>query len=91
MSKPKPSNQHYYPLYLHQTNQILHKNNPIKIIIPTKMQIHRDKGLYFYYDEKFTFQDKCPNKHYMLMQIEDKGDIDQTYPSQEKGQDDLYL
>ena len=37
------------------------------------MNLRRDKGLCFTCDEKYTFNHKCPNKHYLINQCEDEG------------------
>lgn len=39
----------------------------IKRISSAEMQIHREKGLCFTCDEKYTWNHKCPNKHLMLL------------------------
>lgn len=36
------------------------------------MQLRRDKGLCYYCDEKFSFKHKCPNKHLLLLQVDDE-------------------
>jgi hypothetical protein len=66
LPNPKPPNQ---PL----------KSNPIKNISRAEMQIRREKGLCYYCDEKFSITHKCPNRHFLLLQMED----DETEPPPE--------
>ncbi|GJU68618.1 ty3-gypsy retrotransposon protein [Tanacetum coccineum] len=40
---------------------------PIKKLSPAEMQLHREKGLCFTCDEKFTWNHKCPNKQALLL------------------------
>jgi len=35
------------------------------------MQLCREKGLYFICDEKFYLVNRCPNKHYLLLKMEE--------------------
>lgn len=35
------------------------------------MQMHREKGLCYYCDERFSPQHRCPNKHILLLQLDD--------------------
>ncbi|XP_019455099.1 PREDICTED: uncharacterized protein LOC109356222 [Lupinus angustifolius] len=48
----------------------------IKRMSAAEMQIRREKGLCFTCDEKFSFNHKCPNKQYYLLQY-DPDDADQ--------------
>jgi len=43
----------------------------IKITSPTKMQLCREKGLCFICDEKSYLVNRCPNKHYLLLKMEE--------------------
>lgn len=38
------------------------RNNFVKKISPTEMQLRREKGLCYFCDDKFTFNHKCPNR-----------------------------
>jgi len=48
----------------------------IKKLTMAKQQTRREKGLCFLCDEKFTRQHKCPNKHFMLYQLEATDKVD---------------
>ncbi|XP_019431527.1 PREDICTED: uncharacterized protein LOC109338693 [Lupinus angustifolius] len=50
------------------------KSNPIKHITRAEMQLRREKGMCYYYDDKFSLTYKCPNRHYLLLQIENPDD-----------------
>nr|KYP52353.1 hypothetical protein KK1_025830 [Cajanus cajan] len=47
------------------------KSNVIKKITPAEMQLRREKGLCYFCDDKFTFNHKCPNRQYLLLQTEE--------------------
>ncbi|KAJ1435182.1 Aspartic peptidase domain superfamily [Sesbania bispinosa] len=47
---------------------------PVKRLSPSEMQLRRDKGLCFTFDEKYSCADKCPNRHYMILQFEHDDD-----------------
>nr|KYP34468.1 hypothetical protein KK1_044568 [Cajanus cajan] len=47
------------------------KSATIKRMTSAEMQIRREKGLCFTCDEKFTPAHRCPNKHMMLLQIDE--------------------
>ncbi|XP_017442721.2 uncharacterized protein LOC108347805 [Vigna angularis] len=53
------------------TTQNQHTATPIKRLTPAEQQLKRDKGLCYWCDEKFTPHHKCPNKHFMLYQLEE--------------------
>ena len=36
-----------------------------------EMQLRKEKGLCYWYDEKFTFNHKCPNRQLMLLACDD--------------------
>ena len=36
------------------------------------MQLRREKGLCYFYDEKFSFSHKCPNRQFLFLQLEDE-------------------
>ncbi|MCI01995.1 hypothetical protein A2U01_0023027, partial [Trifolium medium] len=40
------------------------------------MQLRREKGLCYYGDDKFSHQHRCPNKHLMLLQLDDIEELD---------------
>ncbi|XP_020206869.1 uncharacterized protein LOC109791920 [Cajanus cajan] len=46
--------------------------NPIKKMTPTEMQIRREKGLCYTCDERFSPNHRCPNKHYMILQVDEE-------------------
>ncbi|MCH87619.1 hypothetical protein A2U01_0008493, partial [Trifolium medium] len=61
------------------TPNIKPQNQPqrtIKHISPAEMQLRREKGLCYYCDDKFSHQHRCPNKHLMLLQLDDVEDLD---------------
>ncbi|KAJ1380495.1 Retrotransposon gag domain [Sesbania bispinosa] len=39
---------------------------PVKKMTSVELQLHREKGLCFTCDEKYTWNHKCPNRQYML-------------------------
>lgn len=39
------------------------------------MQLHREKGLCYYCDEKFSITHKCPNRHFLLLQVDEEDAI----------------
>ncbi|MCI18570.1 hypothetical protein A2U01_0039724, partial [Trifolium medium] len=43
----------------------------IKHISPAEIQLRREKGLCYFCDDKFSPQHRCPNKHLMLLQLDD--------------------
>ncbi|CAJ2659903.1 unnamed protein product [Trifolium pratense] len=72
------------------------KSKTIKNISPAEMQLRREKGICYYCDEKFSPQHRCPNKHLMLLQLDDvesvESDTDsgeQFSPSIEQNSDSL--
>ncbi|XP_050877871.1 uncharacterized protein LOC127081688 [Lathyrus oleraceus] len=50
------------------------KNPNIKRISPAEMQLRRDKGLFYWCDDKFSFTHKCPNRQLMLLHYDDTED-----------------
>lgn len=38
------------------------------------MQLHRDKGLCYFCDEKFSYTHKCPNRRVKMLQLAEDGD-----------------
>jgi len=48
--------------------------NPVRRLSPTEQKLRRDKGLCFWCDEKFTPDHRCPNRHFMLYQLEETED-----------------
>ncbi|KAI5441762.1 hypothetical protein KIW84_010995 [Lathyrus oleraceus] len=49
--------------------------NPVKNITRAEMQLRREKGLCYYCDDKFSMNHKCPNRHYLLLQVEEDEEI----------------
>ncbi|XP_015969943.1 uncharacterized protein LOC107493360 [Arachis duranensis] len=45
--------------------------NPIRRLSSTEIQAKRAKGLCYWCDEKYTALHKCPNRHFMLFQLEE--------------------
>ncbi|KAJ1377256.1 hypothetical protein SESBI_49085 [Sesbania bispinosa] len=60
------------PTYQVTANPHNTPNNPIRKMTPAEMQVRREKGLCYTCDDKFTPQHKCPNRHFMIMQVEDE-------------------
>lgn len=50
------------------------KNNNIKHISPSEMQVKREKGLCYFCDDKFSFSHKCSNKQVLMLQVVDDED-----------------
>lgn len=50
------------------------KNPNINRMSPTEMKVRRDKGLYYWCHDKFSFTHKCPNRQLMLLQYDDTGE-----------------
>lgn len=48
-----------------------HKSTNIKRITPAEIQVRKDKVLCYYCDEKFSFTHNCPNKHLLLLQVDE--------------------
>jgi len=53
-----------------QPPQNINTKPPIKRLTMAEQQLRREKGLCFWCDEKFTPNHRCPNKHFMLYQLE---------------------
>lgn len=49
--------------------------NPIKNITRAEIQLRRENGLCYYCDDKFSMNHKCPNCHYLLLQVEEDEEI----------------
>jgi len=66
------------PLLPTPTQTPLPNNNrpPIKRLTMAEQQIRREKGICFWCDDKFTPQHRCPNKNFMLYQLELTNDDD---------------
>jgi len=76
MHPPQRSN---LPLLLPTPTQTPLPNNnrpPIKRLTMEEQQLRREKDICFWYDDKFTPQHKCPNKNFMLYQLELTDDDD---------------
>lgn len=53
---------------------------PIKKMSTAEMQLRRDKGLCYTCDDKFTWNHKCPNKQYFILQMDDEDDDHSSIP-----------
>ncbi|XP_027348235.1 uncharacterized protein LOC113859732 [Abrus precatorius] len=51
------------------------RNSNVKRISLEEMQLRREKGLYYFCDEKFSFNHKCPNKQLYVLQLGDEDSI----------------
>ncbi|KAJ1385329.1 hypothetical protein SESBI_41751 [Sesbania bispinosa] len=69
--QPKPS---LPPLLPTPTQKPLHTPNctHTKRLTTTEQQLRREKGLCYWCDDKFTPIHKCPNRNFMLYQMEEK-------------------
>jgi len=56
--------------------------NNTKKISPAKMQLRWEKGLCYFCDDKFTFNHKCPNRHVMMLQLEETNEDHQELQSE---------
>ncbi|XP_014522563.1 uncharacterized protein LOC106779047 [Vigna radiata var. radiata] len=51
------------------------RQSGVKKISPAEMQLRRDKGLCYFCDDKFTFNHKCLNRQFLLLQLDvDEGE-----------------
>lgn len=57
------------------------KNPNIRRISPAEMQLRKEKGLCYFCDDKFSFTHKCPNKHLMLLQVDDGDTVETIEPN----------
>jgi len=48
------------------------QNPNIKRISPAEIQLRREKSLCYFCDEKFSFNHKCPNRHCLLLQMDEE-------------------
>ncbi|WVZ07870.1 hypothetical protein V8G54_021216 [Vigna mungo] len=64
------------PLPQSSTSSSHPKPNFIKKFTAAEMQLHRQKGLCFTCDEKFTMNHRCPNKQYFVLQVDEDVPID---------------
>ncbi|WVY92276.1 hypothetical protein V8G54_037790 [Vigna mungo] len=60
---------------------------PIKKMTSAEMQLRREKGLCFTCDDKFTPSHRCPNRQYLLLQL----DEEEVLPAQESTPSELTL
>lgn len=60
-----------------QTQTPISNPRPIRSITAAEIQLRRSKGQCFYCDDKFTPSHRCPNKHYLLLQIDDSDSPEQ--------------
>lgn len=59
------------------------KSPTVRNMSPAEMQLRRDKGLCFTCDEKFSFSHRCPNRQYLLLQMDD----DESTTSEDNSQE----
>jgi len=71
------------PAPLTTTQSTLPKQGPVKRISPAEMQIRREKGLCYTCDEKFTSFHRCPNKQYLLLQMDEDEELEHQLASEE--------
>nr|KYP49650.1 hypothetical protein KK1_028622 [Cajanus cajan] len=69
---PTPNQKPSYP---NTQNPQITPANPIRKMTQAEMQVRRDKGLCYTCDEKFTPQHRCPNRHFMILQVDDDPSI----------------
>jgi len=55
--------------------------NNVKKISPAEMQIRREKGLCYFCDDKFTFNNRCPNRQFLFLQLTDENAEDHNFPT----------
>ncbi|MCH87636.1 hypothetical protein A2U01_0008513 [Trifolium medium] len=62
------------------------RNQNIKKISPAEIQLRREKNLCYFCDEKFSPAHKCPNRQFMLLQLEteDESQLDTPVPAAEE-------
>nr|KYP73406.1 hypothetical protein KK1_006031 [Cajanus cajan] len=60
------------PAYQLTTNPHSNFPNPVRKMTQAEMQVRREKGLCYTCDDKFTPQHRCPNRHYMILQVEEE-------------------
>nr|KYP74492.1 Retrotransposable element Tf2 [Cajanus cajan] len=48
------------------------RNSNVRRMSPAEMQSRRERGLCFTCDEKFSATHRCPNKQYLLLQVEEE-------------------
>ena len=79
---PKPSLPRLLP-----TPQTKPQSLPNKLVArkmsAAEMQMRCDKGLCFWCDEKFTFNHKCPNRHFMVLEWDDEPVVSETMEDSE--------
>lgn len=46
-----------------------------------EIQLRKDKGLWYFCDEKFSYSHKYPNKHLMMLQIEEEEEVEKDKDS----------
>lgn len=68
LTYPKPN----LPPFLPTPSSPPLKNSNIKRISPAEMQLRREKGLFYFCDEKFSFNHKCPNRQCFVLQLGDE-------------------
>nr|KYP39590.1 Transposon Ty3-G Gag-Pol polyprotein [Cajanus cajan] len=54
------------------------RNTAVRKMSPAEMQSRRERGLCFTCDERFSANHRCPNKQYLLLQVEDEEELEET-------------
>ncbi|MCI02194.1 hypothetical protein A2U01_0023226, partial [Trifolium medium] len=58
------------------TKPFNNRNSNIKKLSPAEIQLRRDKGLCYFCDDKFSPSHKCPNRQFLMLQVEDTEESD---------------
>ena len=62
-------------------SQPLNQTPKYKRMTPIEMEIRKEKGLCYTCDDKWSFKHQCPNKHLMILQVEEDGiELEQPEP-----------
>lgn len=87
-SNPRPQLPPLLPTPKTKPLHINQRNSNIKYSSPAEKQLRRDKVLCFYYDDKFSPQHNCPNKHLLLLQVDtDSNEVLDPDPSDDSTND----
>lgn len=69
------------PLLPTPPSQPLNQTPKYKRMTPIEMEIRKEKGLCYTCDDKWSFKHQCPNKHLMILQVEEDGiELEQPEP-----------
>jgi len=71
-SQPKIQNKNSLPELLPTPQGPPLKSSNVKKTSPMEMQLRRKKGLCYFCDEKFSFSNKCPNRQFLFLQLEEE-------------------